>query len=279
MTDENIPEENDLQGKESNLPSLPIDSSTMREIYHDIGKPASKEFGKALQTVGQAVNLGLEPFRLMIWGYDKIKTVIEEKIPPRLKNTPPENITTPKPSVAVPTIEALRYVGEEEYLCDMYANLLASSMDKSTKDGALPAYAEIIKQLTSDEARILKYISLDIKKPIPIIDITSIEKNNVKGGIRHHVRNISLLGVLAKCEVPLLTSIYIDNFIRLGIAEIPYGNSYTNKTIYHDLKNHEDVKNYINEINETYPNRKVKINEKTFQITNFGINFIHICVQ
>jgi len=68
--------------------------------------------------------------------------------------TPPDQIVVPKPNVAGPALEALRYTWHEETLSDLYANLLAaSSMDKSTADGAHPAFVEIIRQLTPDEAK------------------------------------------------------------------------------------------------------------------------------
>ena len=39
-------------------------------IYDDAVKPLAKETGKALGTVGKAVNVALEPLAGLVWGYD-----------------------------------------------------------------------------------------------------------------------------------------------------------------------------------------------------------------
>ena len=123
-------------------------------IYEDMVQPVAKQLGKSLETVGKAINVALAPVGILVWGYDKCQDFIQTKVADRLKDVPPEDIITPKPNIAGPAIEALRYTGHEESLSDMYANLLASAMDKSTADGAHPAFVEIIKQLTPDEAKI-----------------------------------------------------------------------------------------------------------------------------
>ena len=48
----------------------------------------------------------------------------------------------------------------------MYATVLANSMDKFTKEGIHPGFVEIIKQLSSDEAKILRYMHLRTTLPI-----------------------------------------------------------------------------------------------------------------
>lgn len=120
-----------------------------------------KQVGKALETVGKAINVALAPVGALVWGYEKCQDFISTKVADRLKDIPPEDIITPKPNVAGPAIEALRYTGHEEVLSDLYANLLASSMDRKTASGAHPAFVEIIKQLTPDEAKLVKLFTAD----------------------------------------------------------------------------------------------------------------------
>lgn len=138
-------------------------------IYQDVAQPAAQELGKGLQTVAKTVHIALAPVSVLVWGYDQIKDFVSTKVADRLKNVSPENIITPKPNVAGPALESLRYTGHESSLSDMYANLLAAAMDKSTASGAHPAFVEIIKQLTPDEA---KLIGLFINHmPFPLIDV------------------------------------------------------------------------------------------------------------
>jgi hypothetical protein len=163
-------------------------------IYPDMVQPAAKELGKGLLTVAKTVNIALAPLAGVVWGFDKIKERFFPKVEERLRNVPPENIVTPNISVAGPIVEALRYAGSEDTLSDLYANLLAASMDKSTATTAHPAFTEIIKQLTPDEAKLLALFPSDPN--MPIIDIRRSSKS---GGTEYFsvVSNYSLLGQMA----------------------------------------------------------------------------------
>lgn len=88
--------------------------------YDDAFQPVAKEVGKALGTIGKSVNVALSPLAGLVWSYDKIQDYLENKITEKLKETPVDEIITPKPSIAVPTIEALRYSGgKKSYLIFM----------------------------------------------------------------------------------------------------------------------------------------------------------------
>ena len=126
-------------GEENNIRNV-VDAVTgvakAVPVYQDILQPAAQELGKALQTVAKTVHIALAPVGALVWGYDQLKDFVSTKVADRLKNVPPENIVTPKPNVAGPVLESLRYTGHEPSLSDLYANLLAASMDKSTAQGA-----------------------------------------------------------------------------------------------------------------------------------------------
>lgn len=135
-------------------------------VYQDVLQPAAQEFGKALQTVAKSVHVALAPVSALVWGYDQIKDFVSTKVAERLRNVSPENVVSPKPNVAGPALEALRYTGHESSLSDLYANLLAASMDKATASGAHPAFVEIIKQLTPDEAKLVSLFIHPMAFPI-----------------------------------------------------------------------------------------------------------------
>lgn len=64
-------------------------------IYQDAVQPFAKETGKALGTVGKAVNVALAPISLVVWGYDKISDFLENKVAEKLEKVPEERISTP----------------------------------------------------------------------------------------------------------------------------------------------------------------------------------------
>src|SRR5579864_922076 len=121
-------------------------------IYQDLAQPAVREVGSALR---DAIRMALAPVSLLVWGFDQIKDYLEDALAHRLKDLPPERIIPPSPIIAGPATEALRFAGHDPILREMYANLLDTEMDANRVREAHPAFVEIIRQLTPDEARIV----------------------------------------------------------------------------------------------------------------------------
>jgi hypothetical protein len=246
-------------------------------VYQDVVQPAAQEVGKALQTVAKTVHIALAPVSALVWGYDQIRDFVSTKVSERLKNVPPEQVISPKPNVAGPALESLRYTGHEDSLSDLYANLLAAAMDKATADGAHPAFVEIIKQLTPDEARILGLFLHDIA--FPLITVRREYKAagpGRKGGVDVLV-NYSHIGVLAKCEFPQMTPSYLDNLCRLGLAEIPAMFQYTAPGVYDALENSKVVTEVKAQIDAT-SEWKAKIERRGLRVSQLGRQFAAICV-
>jgi hypothetical protein len=188
----------------------------IKMAYDDALQPVAKEAGKALGTIGKTVNIVLAPLRGMVWSWEQIEIyisdVVERKI--RARKVPVERIITPDPDVAVPALEAMRY----SKLRENYANLLATAMDSATAAEAHPSFVEILKQLTSDEAKILEYLPrVELHEPIASLAYqVSLEK-----GQFNIMRHVGTLGYDAKCKLPEMLPNYVDNLCRLGLTEIP----------------------------------------------------------
>ena len=101
-------------------------------VYQDVVQPAAREIGTALQTVAKTIHIVLAPVSALVWGYDQIKDFVSTRVAEKLRGVPPENIVAPKPNVAGPALESLKYTGHQEDLRELYANLLAASMDSRT---------------------------------------------------------------------------------------------------------------------------------------------------
>lgn len=146
-------------------------------IYQDLVQPAAQEIGEALGKIAKLVNIALAPVSGLVWGYDKITNWLDTKLSEKLQNIPSENIITPPINIAGPIIEAMRFTGENDVLRDMYANLLANAMNKTSSQKVHPRFVEIIKNMSTDEARILKEISDKNLLYIPFIQLsgTSIQ--------------------------------------------------------------------------------------------------------
>lgn len=246
-------------------------------VYQDTLQPAAKEIGKALCTVAQTINVALAPIAGLVWGYDQIKNFLSEALSKRLSNVPVENIITPVPTVAGPILESLRFAGTVEELRELYANLLAASMNKESAAQAHPSFVDVIRQITPDEARIM---NLFTKSPrYPVIDVIArgeLDKKTFTRKSKIVVLNHSTLGDLAKVTLVMNTAVYLDNLCRLGLLEIDQ-NAVVDER-YEGMIQKEELEKLREEI-KTEPGMEMHLHKKNVQITNYGISFLQTCIS
>jgi len=205
-------------------------------VYQDVVQPAAKEVGTALQTVAKTIHVALAPVSALVWGYDKIKDYLNEALAERLKNIPQERIVSPNPAVAGPAVEALRFCAQEPNLRELYANLLATSMDSKTAEEAHPAFVEILRQLTPDEAHFLGYLFQHRPSIFPLISgrvyiLFHDPQYKYEMDYKYDVRHFSIFDKTSDCKYPDLIPSYLDNLCRLGITEILLAESAQQTTI------------------------------------------------
>ncbi|WP_444905309.1 DUF4393 domain-containing protein (plasmid) [Microbulbifer sp. CnH-101-E] len=243
-------------------------------VYQDLVQPLAQQTGKALGTVGETVNAALIPIRGLIWGVEQIEDFVKTKLSKKLASTPPENIQTPDPSVAGPAIESLRFVEGKPDLAELYANLIASSMDKNTSQAAHPGFVEIIRNLSGDEARILSF--LEPGELQPIIDIRRENKENSVGNIKSGY--VTTIGRDADCKHPKLVATYLRNLERLGLVDIPRGSTIAEAGAYDRITNDPSVVALTEKLNKL-PNSKASIVKYYFGLSALGEQFKEACVN
>ena len=206
-------------------------------------------------------------------GYNEIQEFVNNSIAKKLENVPENQIQTPDPHVAGPALESLKYIGQNNALQEMFANLIANSMDSETAKIAHPAFVDIIKSMTSDEAKILKVFMPDIYKPI--IDVKLKLKKGIKG--EHNLLcNYSAIGKEAKCEHLDLVPNYIDNLCRLGLLTMPSGRLLVGDNAYEILIGSEEYKIF----KARYETENTTTNEiyKYIELTKLGAQFREACI-
>lgn len=125
---------------------------------------------------------------------------------------------TSLPTLAAAT-EAYLYTEQESDLAELFENLIANSVDSSQK--VHPSYVEILKQLSGEEARILKYIFGTTDIPICNI-ILSMQNGRLKKELYSHLIDLSSISIDGKRE-PFLQGelpMMVDNWIRLGLYKV-----------------------------------------------------------
>jgi len=270
-----------MSNEDSNIKDV-IDATTglvkAIPIYVDLVQPAAKEIGHALGTVAKTVNLVLAPVSGVVWSYDLIRDFVTTRVSEKLKTTPLENIVSPNPVVAGPTLEALKYSGHEKILSEMYANLLANAVDVNTLDKAHPSFVEIIKQLSPMEAKLLLFLS-------ELEDFPNVcqfdDQHTSRGGLYNHydegVTSNQIKFIFEKlCSnsgIELDLGAALDNYRRLQILDIEFSTTHKITDANHGL-------------GRSRPNAKlserleleISHNESLF-FTSFGLNFVNICVK
>lgn len=241
-------------------------------VYEDMLQPATQELSKGFLTLAKTVNICLAPLSGLVWGYGKISQYLDSSIAEKLKDVPEENIITPDPSVAGPAIEAMRFSAHNEDIKEMFSSLLATAMNSRIAEQAHPAFVEIIKQLSPDEARIISNIRHN--GLFALVGVKSVMADGTNG-FNDLKKNFSNFPYELGCSHPEMTSSYIQNLDRLGLISIDKGTHIKEDIIYKGLVDHPVIENIASSIQD--PLRKAEISKYSFSRTEFGEKFVNAC--
>ena len=176
-------------------------------VYQDALQPTVREVGYALHTAGSLVSLAIRPLRSFALAGHELFDRLDEWLQEKLKDTPPEQIVEPPPYVSGPAVFALSMVVDEPDLRDMYVNLIAGGMRKTTRDSVHPAFVDVLRQLTPNEARLLPWFYVNRA----MFEIR-FRVNDKPGQYRNGPRLIDI--------GPSCTDAEIDNFERLRLISL-----------------------------------------------------------
>ena len=257
-------------GNESNVKTAAeIVAGLVKEVpvYQDALQPAARQIGKSLEVVTKTINIVLAPIKGLVWGYEQIESWLIRSLGEKLAGVPPENIIPPLPNIAVPAIEALRYVAYDEQLRELYANLLAGAMNKDTAPQAHPGYVEVLKNLSADEALLLQWFKAHSAHPVIHIKGETTPDTFILHR-RFHFRLPEDLPVLH----PALLAAYVDNAIRLGLLESPAGESLNDDRLYIPLETDPALDPLSGEI--TGQGQVILFDRAMIRLTSFGGQFV-----
>jgi hypothetical protein len=198
-------------------------------------KEAAGNLGQTAVTLTKTINNVLVPLAAINFAFDKAKAYFSGKfqqdIAEKAQAIPIEHVVEPKASIAGPTLQGLAFTHEEPNLKEMYLNLLATSMDGRAASFAHPAFVEIIKQLDSEDARLLRGV-LTLSGPRPIVQIRRVFRDNLSYHLLvPHVLNLTDTATGLPAEVPQIGAI-VDNWIRLGLVDVAYDTYVTDDAYY-----------------------------------------------
>ena len=197
-----------------------------------------------------------------------------ELLASNLKDIPTETIVEPENYVAIPALQQISYCFDSDELRDMYATLLTSSMRADKKWNVHPGFVGIISQLCPDEAKFLKYLSINSR--IPTITLKYVD---LLSGI-DIIRDFSDISEKIGCERPYDVSKYIDNLVRLGLLQKSMNTSLSDLNVYEPLKHHPYITSRIDEQEiKEFGLKEVDFDLRYVDLTTYGTAFCNVCLN
>ena len=250
-----------------------IDLSNVPEKLYDDVRQTVQELSKTGTIILKALNGILSS--LQIWTLKKEYNVKEVAfmLDQKLQNLPPEKIIDPEPYVAVPALQAISYCMDSVELRNMFANLLANSMNVDVKSIVHPSFTEIIKQMSPIDAQVLRVFSVRSDQPIANYQI-----KHDNGSFITAYPNVFL--ECTEVEIPMAT-LSIDNLNRLGLIDITYSYSIADDIYYSKFKEDSFFATLNNTIINTpqFKNQMTYIQKGIARTTTLGDRFIQICLN
>ena len=249
-------------------------SGAITEAYEDLVQPSAKPIGTVISLLPRTARLALMKWEKWIINGEVCLEKTAEALREKVEHIPEDRLCEPDAYVAVPALQRISYSFDSDELRDMYANLLAASMDSASKSGVHPSFVEAIGQLTPDEAKFLKKLPRSPKDSLPVVDLRL--KTEGAEGYRTIIRNYTTLGE-GICENPDKIGEYLDNLSRLNLIEILDGVHLINDTLYEAIENSAFIQQAKKE--NSAPGAKYEIEKKVFAVTNYGAAFCSCCID
>jgi hypothetical protein len=128
-----------------------LGADTIKKAYEDVASQPLQEGSKAATDLIKALRLFTTPIQFLAAWQDRLTKYLD-----KVRNSVPVENQIPAPaSISGPILERLKYLEEDNYLTNLYLNLLSRAIDKDRIQEAHPAFYHIIDQLSPDEAMIL----------------------------------------------------------------------------------------------------------------------------
>ena len=235
------------------------------KTYDDLVSKTLKSTGNAGSTVVDFLhNFILYPLqKYNIYAEYKLQNYKDELVK-KANKIPKESLTLPRVNIFGPTLEGLKYNLDEQYIKDMFTNILISDMDSTKQSKVLPAYIDIVRQLSKDDAIFLKSLK---ECSSYVRGFFCIELHNKDKYILLEYSDNN--GKLSDFNIIKLNSIVIDNLIRLRLIEIP-DRVFVNQKVYDKMYELLHQPTMIEVIQYT---------PRILSVTDFGKNFIDICLS
>lgn len=189
-----------------------------------------------------------------------------------IESIPESKRTEPSIQVTAQALETSKYCVSSEALRKMFVNLISGSMNTDTHSLAHPAFPEILKQLSTDDALLLKDIYTSKQPALPI---ASLGIGATEGGYTTFYENIFVPENLdfscPKCSLSLAS------LERANLISISYTSWLTSDSAYDKLRKTPEYLQ-AQEISTSFQQSSPRFEKGLLKLTALGRALCFICI-
>lgn len=254
-----------------NLPDLPDSIDTAVKNLTD--KP-TQGVGQTLADVWYLMFGGITQAadkRRMKYAHDL--ELYKQELSQKIASIPEENLIEPSIQTTAQALENSKYCIESEELRKLFVNLISKSMDSHYTSNVHPSFAEIIKQMSPIDARILK--TLHPKYNFPVVDYVLENHLTSSYELQFPAVYISSLSDIDMWSA----SSAISSLERLGIIALDTSSSFSDKSVYTPFEETGYYKTFSSKAIHSYASKRATIHKYLGFFTPLGKNFFEVCVK
>lgn len=201
---------------------------------------AADEYAKRVAIRQTVMTKLMAPLWLMVgMRSDYFENQFAEDLARKTAHLSEDELVAPKPSVAAQAMQGLGFSLGEPDLKEMYLNLITTASTRALLESAHPAFADIIKQLSTVEARNFKLVANQLVTPLA--QFRRVQAGQ-EGETIVYTHVVPWVNSLTRVHLsPSLTAAWIDNWFRLGLIEFSYTNYLTSPGSYDWVEGHPDL--------------------------------------
>lgn len=189
----------------------------------------------------------------------------------------------PDESKLLPSLSTLQALENSKYsfdiseLREMFANLVAKSMDDRYEEKVNPAFSEILKQMSLADTELTNYLSHYFDESFPIGEL-QLKSTDGSREYRVYQKNVFLTETIDSVSLDTINkrSIAISSLERLGIIDVSYSRRMNDDERYNYLNQYLE---YVRKTTPVVENKRLELAKGLMEITPFGFDFLNMCCR
>lgn len=183
-----------------------------------------------------------------------------------VSSIPSDKLLEPSLLVTAQALENSKYCVEEKELREMFTSLISKSMNSDFTNVVHPSFAEIIKQMSVLDAKIIRKF-----KDAPRYPICNYNLKRKSPGYQMLLENVFL--ELPKASLDHCSQ-SLSSLVRLGLIEIPEDLYLTAPDLYKPFEQHP----WFLMLKARFPDDEIVVEKKVALLTPLGRSFIKVCI-